>query len=332
MEEIKCIFCDRLNNQIVIQENGYKGIKCYECGLIYISPRPKVEEIIKLYSHGTANASPESHISASFVKRLYAKHHLAKIKMFIKKGTMLEIGAGAGYFLDEARKELFEVYGIELNSVQAEFMRNKLGIPCEESLLDVTLYGGKKYDIIYHCDVISHFYNPISEFHKINNILNKNGLVIFETGNLGDVRKEYYKHFTKFQYPDHLFFFSENNLLEVLRRTGFELVKIYKYSILPQLILNKKLNRLISLLQPHVIAEDKVTHSVPEVSLSDVSKSNPNRVNSRQLFKKAYNYAFNFASNYLTDYLSYFSRYKIGYLACKKGRPQTLIIIARKKN
>ena len=141
---------------------------------------------------------------------------------------MLEIGAGAGYFLDEARNEGFKVYGIEFNDIQAEFMRSKFGIYCEESPLDVSLFDGMKFDIIYHCDVLSHFYDPVSEFRKINDKLKKNGIVVFETGNFGDVKKEYYRFVIKFQYPDHLFFFSEKNFKELLGRTGFEFIKIYR--------------------------------------------------------------------------------------------------------
>ncbi len=40
MEYIQSIFCHRSSDQIVIEENGYKGRKCSQCGLIFISPRP----------------------------------------------------------------------------------------------------------------------------------------------------------------------------------------------------------------------------------------------------------------------------------------------------
>lgn len=177
MEDIQCIFCNRSSNQIVIEENGYKGRKCPKCGLIFISPRPTFTEILNLYCHDKSHVSAESHISCAFSKRLYAKHNLQIIKKFIKNGSILEIGPGAGYFLDEARKEGFEVYGIEFNNIQADFIRSRLGIHCEESPLDVSLFDGKKFDIIYHCNVISHFYDPISEFQKINNKLKKKELL-----------------------------------------------------------------------------------------------------------------------------------------------------------
>lgn len=306
MEDIKCIFCNTGSDQIVIEENGYKGRKCPKCGLIFISPRPTFAEILNLYGHDQAHISAESHISGAFIKRIYAKHNLRIIKKFIKNGSMLEIGAGAGYFLDEARKEGFEVYGIEFNNIQADLIRSKLEIPCEESPLDVSLFDGKKFDIIYHCDVISHFYDPISEFQKINDKLKKNGIVVFETGNFGDMKEEYYRFVTEFQYPDHLFFFSENNLKELLGRTGFEFIKIYRYSILPELVISNMLER--------------VRHNITGVSSSNFSNSNISGFSVKQLIKNAYHY------------FIYLISYKIGYVMPKKGRPQTVIVIACKEN
>lgn len=105
--------------------------------------------------------------------------------------------------------------GIEFNNIQANFIKNKLNIPCEQSPLN-----DQKFDIIYHCDVISHFYDPIAEFERTRIKLNESGLVIFETGNLGHADIKYFKYFTKFQYPDYLFFFSEKNINTLLERTG----------------------------------------------------------------------------------------------------------------
>ena len=328
MEKINCIFCNKTNDHVIIQENGYNGIRCSQCGLIYVSPRPTFEEIVNLYGHNMAHTSSKSHISSPFPKRLHAKHTLGIIRKFIKRGTMLEIGAGAGYFLDEARKVRFEVYGIELNSILADFVSNKLGIPCKESPLETSLFGEKKYDVIYHCDVISHFYDPIKEFCKINSILNTKGLVVFETGNFGDVEEKYYKHIKKFQYPDHLFFFSEKNLIELLDKTGFEFIGIYRYSILPQLIIRKFLKNISSLLKPgaQTHKEDK-THNFKNSSLSPRSIS----LSLYQFIRKAYSYLFNITYKYSYHCLSYFMRYKMGYMVPKKGRPQTVIVVARKK-
>lgn len=320
MEDIKCIFCNRGSDQVVIEENGYKGRKCPQCGLIFISPRPTYAEILNLYDHDQAHYSAESQISGAFMKRLFAKHNLRIIKKFIKNGSMLEIGAGAGYFLDEARKEGFEVNGIEFNNILADFVRGKLGIPCEESPLDVSLFDGKKFDIIYHRDVISHFYDPISEFQKINDKLKKNGFVVFETGNLGDVKTEYYRFYAKFEYPDHLFSFSENNLKELLGRTGFEFIEIYRYSILLQLVISKIFKKEMDSIKSEVKAKDIGKYSRTRASSSNMANFDVSGFNFKKLIIHALYYVF------------YVIRYKIGYVTPKIGRPQTVIVVARKRS
>ena len=82
---------------------------------------------------------------------------------------------------------------------------------------------------------MSHFYDPLGEFRRMRAALRPGGWLIFETGNGGDVDPKYFEHFSVFQYPDHLFFFSLANVLALLERSDFELVELHRYSVLPQL-------------------------------------------------------------------------------------------------
>jgi len=308
VKDKSCIFCHLESNEIVIEENGYYGKKCPNCNLIYTTPRPKLDEIIDFYGHDHSNISAQEHIEDKFVKQLYAKHNLNHMRHYVKGGTMLEIGAGAGYFLKIAKEYGYEVYGIELNEKQAIFIQNGLNVQCESTPLSDKSFGNKKFDIIYHCDVISHFYDPIAEFVKTKSKLNNNGYIIFETGNLSDVEKKYYKYLKHFQYPDHLFFFGDKNIKILLEQTGFELIKIYRYSILPQLYLLKLIRRFATFFN---------------TNRTDVSP-NLQSVNSQKgRFDK-------FIKN-LYSYFFYLIRYKLGRIVPKHGRPQTIIVIARSK-
>ena len=312
MEDIKCIFCKKNNDKIVIRENGYTGIKCKSCDLIYISPRPSLNEIIDLYGHDQADASAKSHIDASSSKAIYARHTLKIINKYIQKGKLLEIGAGGGYFLNEARKKGFNVCGIEFNEIQSKFINQELGIPCVRLPLSQEIYPNVNFDIIYHCDVISHFYDPIHEFEKMNLRLNKNGYVIFETGNLGDVDKKYWKYYRKFQYPDHLFFYSESNIKSLLEMTGFELIHISRYSILPQLFIKKILRKIKNFIK----TENKIKKPTVQSSTSTAQTSKS------RLHKFL---------NLLNVYIFFFIRYKLGFIVPKNRRLQTLIVVAKKK-
>lgn len=325
MEDINCIFCDKNNEQIVIEENGYKARKCPKCSLVYVSPRPCLSETENTYVHDEAHTSAKRRISAVFNKKLCAKQTLGVIKKHITSGCMLEIGPGAGYFLDEARKKGFDVCGNELNKVQAEFIRTELGIPCEESPLSEHLFGGKKFDIIYHCNVISHFHDPIGDFKKINNKLKDGGTLVFETGNFGDVKEKYYSIYPAFLLPDHLFFFGENSLKELLKQSGFELKKIYRYSRLPEFFIQKMLKGVVGFVKSQAGVKRTEGGNTAEVSSPDASDTGIPKHGRQLLVSSMYSLA-----RKAYNYLLFSLRYKIGNIVPRKGRPQTVIVVARK--
>lgn len=311
MEDISCIFCNKSITEVVIKEKGFNGRKCDECGLIYISPRPTMSEVMNSYSENQALTSAEMHISHAFAKRFHAKHNLKIIKKYVKTGSMLEIGAGGGFFLDEAKKEGFEVYGIELNRVAASFIKGKLNIPCEDSALSEQSFCGKKFDVVYHCNVLSHLYDPIAEFRMIRDRLKDGGILVFETGNIAEVKERYFHCFSNFGFPDHLFFFGEDSIRELLGKTGFEIITMERYSILGSLITQqyvKRVRNVIKHIQVIVRLSNKKEPGVA-LSISEVSSEKA---------KGAYRTLLNIVT------------YKIGYLLPKLGRPQTIIVIARK--
>ena len=299
MKEIPCIFCDTYSNDVVIEENGFQGKRCPECGLIYISPRPSLEEIIDLYGHDSAHIKAEEHIFDEYRKRLYAKHHLKKLTRFIHSGSLLEIGAGAGFFLDEAKNAGFKPYGLEFNPQQAAFMRDTLGIPCEEKPLSTDIFGRKTFDVIYHCDVISHLYEPVDDFRMMHQLLNKDGMLFFETGNFAEVDSDYYRYIRTFMYPDHLFFFGLKNLEMLLHRTGFEMVFAKRYSVLPQFLLQKYFGNNS---QENMQAENPDDGENHSKSFSDKAKV----------------------------WIHYLMRYKFGSFITFKKHPQTILVGAKK--
>jgi hypothetical protein len=307
LEKLDCIFCANSPDEVVICEDGFEGRQCSSCGLIFVSPRPSEEEIATLYTGDRAHVSAGSHLEGydSWVERATAKHHLAILQTHLRpRKTLLEIGPGSGAFLAEARRQGFEVFGVELNPTQAEFIRTRLGIPCAQSLAELKAATGRDtYDVIYHRDVMSHFFDPIAEFDAMRALLPVGGLVVFETGNIGDIDHRYFHHFSSFQYPDHLFFYSEASLRILLSRTGFDLVEIRRWSILPQLWLIAQLKRLRG--KPNASAERSSAEAAGGTMTSRL--------------RSAISYV-----------LYYLARYRVGAVTPKGRRPQTILVVAKK--
>jgi SAM-dependent methyltransferase len=308
--EIHCIFCGKGSEKTVWLESGFVGKRC-DCGLLYVSPRPEPQEILNLYNSYEADVSAKSRIKAEFAGRLNGRHRLKLIKKILNKGFLLEIGSGAGYFLDESRRAGFQSFGIELNLHQATFIKEQFGIPIEANPFTESSFDGIQFDILCHFDVISHFHDPISEFKKFNRRLKNGGILFFETGNGGDLAQCWLKFIGRLQYPQHLFLFSKKNIEQLCTQAGFEIIRIYKYSILLQLLMVKLLGCL----------RKSMKRFISSGGVKVLSK-NLQEIPRRHSWWKVYP----LKSAIL---LNFFVRYKIGRFLPRFG-PQTIIYIAKK--
>lgn len=324
LEEVGCPLCGRSGHPVVVRDNGYCGRRCDACALIYVSPRPRSQEIRNLYAHDEAQTPVLAHFAGGAGHRLHARHTLRLLGRYLgaehpSPVSLLEIGPGAGYLLDEARRAGFEPHGIEMSGALATFIETRLAIPCSTEPLSATSFGDRRFDVIYHCDVASHFYDPVREFRLMHEKLSDGGLAVFETGNLGDVGQAHLDRIGSFQYPDHLYFFGEKSLAEILRRTGFDVLAVARYSLAPQAFLIGAVERLKAALHGH--GEGRATPDTVGTEPLPSALEQPAAgilAPPRQRMRQAY------------QGLSFALRYVIGAHTWHAGHPQTLIVVARR--
>ena len=121
------ILCDRVQNWEFPEI--FRIVKCTNCGLIYVSPRPEKGNISKFYPEKTYWSSNTK--SSSWKKRrenLYGKTLYKEISKRANKGKILDIGSGTGIFLSGFKERGWKVSGIDISKVAAEISDKKLGI------------------------------------------------------------------------------------------------------------------------------------------------------------------------------------------------------------
>ena len=246
MEEIDCPVCGTANEEVAIRENGYAGRRCGVCGLIYISPRPEPDEVTELYDDYNRMAVVRRFGTSPLKRRFVAGRALDIVREHRPDGSLLEIGPGEGFFLQAASRH-YDVAGLELDPTAAAFIERELGIPCETEPLAETTPFDRTFDAIYHRNVTSHLRDPVTAFERMADLLDDDGVLVFETGNIAEVDERHYDRYPEFQYPDHLTFFGEDSLTTLLERAGFTPVRTYRYATLPYF-------GLLAVLQPVVAA------------------------------------------------------------------------------
>ena len=240
---VPCPLCGRYadpDEPVAMAENGFRGLRCPDCALVYVSPRPHPEAILQIYEHDASQTAARVHVAKT--RDAYAQAHARHLLGLLPAdharpgAQVLELGAGGGVLLTAARAQGCEVAAIEPNPVLAAFMSAQ-GIPCEVAPLSPASFAGRAFDLVVHCNVLSHFDDPVGTLRLLAERLAPSGLMLFETGNFADAAPAFHpliQATERFQLPEHLTFFGERSLLRLLGAAGLELVALHRYSRVPE--------------------------------------------------------------------------------------------------
>lgn len=232
LEEIDCPCCStKGRNTLWAKENGYDAVKCHECGLIYVNPRPgqsMISEAVKTGVHRELDNG-----RTAIVHRVAGNVGLYRRLMSVMFADVwaqqnpiswLDIGAGYGEFVEAIASlapEGSKVEGIEPMKPKADASK-KRGLSVREGYLsDIS----DMYDYVSLVNVFSH----IPDFHEflrdLPRVLKPRGEFFLETGNIGDLANVREVP-TELDLPDHLVFAGEKTIEKFLVDAGFEVLQI----------------------------------------------------------------------------------------------------------
>lgn len=234
MESVNCNICSLNNTKLVTAIEGMKIVKCNNCKLLYLNPRPTKSEINKLYQSGYYKNRNfftgkyygyydyDSNIQGT-IKTFEIVHR--NIKNYKKTGKLLDFGCGPGIYLGVAEKD-FKVKGLEISKEGFDKAKRKFEVinkPLEEANIK------EKFDVITVFDVIEHLTDPKGTLIEFNNLLNKNGLLCIITPDADSlVARLLGSRWPEFRrWREHIYFFSRKTMERLLRDSGFELIKTH---------------------------------------------------------------------------------------------------------
>ena len=226
--------------------------KCLNCGMFSLDPFPSKKRVISLYRSSEYRKRYQQQninwIGGSKNLENYLKKRLIKVEKLLKKrGRLLDIGAGSGAFLAQAKKRGWKIKGIELDPQAIQYAKRKLGITLFRGELFDLKTPRHFFDVVHLNHVLEHIYNPVELLKRIKLILKPGGYLIIEVPNeiypLSEliqfylsykmrcryfVRKFLWREMTLVKLPPslHLLFFNQHNLKQLLENTGFKVVEI----------------------------------------------------------------------------------------------------------
>jgi 2-polyprenyl-3-methyl-5-hydroxy-6-metoxy-1,4-benzoquinol methylase len=207
-------------------------VKCNNCGLIYLNPRPTAESISKLYE---ADYAPEEVVNASLITKrpnwkVTVKGMLYKLYGYIgdlpRKGRILELGCGEGAILEILSKRGCEVWGIEPNPKAAWICKKKgLNVIC--SALEEANFRNEFFDAVIMSQVVEHLPSPKGTLKEINRIVKCKGKVYIYCPNVESYLSRLFgKYWHGWHIPFHFYSFTKETILKLINEVGFKVAKI----------------------------------------------------------------------------------------------------------
>lgn len=221
MKKTKCYLCSSNNYRLVTKKSKYRIVKCSNCDFIFTTPIPSKEELDAFYN--TFDYRDNS--SAEKIIRSDAKQSLGKIGRYTnKKGELLDVGCGRGYFLDEARTVGWDTYGADTSRIVVDFAKKRLHLNVFYSDI-FSFQPDKSFDLVTLNQVIEHFSNPEGLINQCSKYLKSGGLMYISTPNAESISARVLKgNFDHFIPPEHLSYFSQHTLQRLLEKQGFKVL------------------------------------------------------------------------------------------------------------
>ena len=285
----ECFLCKKESDRTVWRERAYEGRLC-SCGMLYTHPSPPPGAI-----DFTNDPHPQDFYSCS------ANYKAEWIARHCPQGKLLEVGCGDGFLLEAARARGYRVFGLEPHADRARRVREQLGIDVQQDFLEDDRLPEKDFDVIYHCDMLAHFPDPIKCLSLMSSALRDGGVLCFEVGILGGISATWYRLIGEIGLGPHRWLYSERALEELFAQSGLAVQQIQYFSLGPYVLLHK-LTRLLEAVVFRLLA------ALPWLDGRETRKS--------------------FAR--LHEKFLYLLHYKVGAFAPRVG-PLKLLVVARPK-
>jgi len=232
-QEIVCPLCRGARHSLWAEENGFRCVRCENCGLLFVNPRPRQEDIdrgVQLGVHETERALNVVGSRMQWKVRQATDVIRSEYADWIQRGSAirwLDVGAGFGEFVEAGKSVLPSgsvVEGIEPMIPKAENARAR-GLPVKTGLLE-DVRG--TYDVISLIDVFSHLPDFAGFLESLKRLLNPAGEVFLKTGNAADLpsRADFPGPLTL---PDHLMFGGVSQIKRFLEESGFSIVRVSQH-------------------------------------------------------------------------------------------------------
>lgn len=152
-----------------------------------------------------------------------------------KKGErVLDVGCGAGYFLEQAQKEGIICYGIDIAKNAVEIARNNVKkCRIQQGIAEHLPYKDEFFNYVVCLGSLEHFLQPKKAVLEMKRVLKNDGFICIVVPNkwaINDILRGIIYGINQNHGQELERFFTYNEIIEMISRVGLDTVRVYGYN------------------------------------------------------------------------------------------------------
>lgn len=243
-QDTKTLFYGR-DRQLGV-EGVFRVVKCRNCGMIYINPRPVQETILHYYPkeyrgfYRVARERVFVRLRGTVKRLLYealpstykflSSMRVGEPELCVSReppGRVLDVGCGEGRTLQRLKQMGWQSYGVELDHKAATYGIETFGLDVFCGQLEDTHFPPCFFDLAIFRHSLEHVPQPLSALRETYRILKHGGEVLIDIPNMRSFQARLFRdRWVYWDVPRHLYNFTDNTLQSMLIEAGFSEVDI----------------------------------------------------------------------------------------------------------
>jgi SAM-dependent methyltransferase len=221
-----CLLCGSRETSRSRLIKGYIIVDCARCGLRYVLDRVPEPEIMRYYQYeyfhdsGDPTNGYEDYFRIRTEReRTFSRYLKIVLPQLGRREEVLDIGCGAGYFLNAAKPHFRNLSGVDVSPDALARADASYKLVCSEFRSE--LYPRGHADLIMLSDVIEHLYHPVEFLRQVKEVLHPDGLVCIITPNRKSALARISgRRYVSYKLPEHVSYFDPTTLGRTMEEAG----------------------------------------------------------------------------------------------------------------
>jgi hypothetical protein len=222
-----CPLCDS-QSTLLFYKNDIPVLSCQQCGHRFAGVHASESHVDQVYGDDYFNqggAGYEDYLAEKEIITERGRYYAKQLATVMQPGSMLDVGAAAGFLMDGFREWGWQVVGVEPNAEMADYGQVQLDLDVANTRLE-DYPTDNQYDLIALVQVLPHFVDINEMMDKVSCLNGDHGYCLVETWDYSSwAARILGENWHEYSPPSVLHWFSRKSLDELFSAYGYKKVK-----------------------------------------------------------------------------------------------------------